>query len=74
LIVGAVAGFLMGSGAAIVARETGLVEVGMVPGPLRCALAAFAATLADMLPIPPDDNGPTALAAGATLMLTRGLA
>ena len=74
LIVGTLAGFGMAAGAALVAKETGLVDMGAPPGLLRCALAAGAATLADMLPIPPDDNGPTALAAGATLVLTRGLA
>ncbi len=74
LIVGTFAGLGLASGAALVAKETGLVDVGVVPGLMRCAVAAGAATLADMLPIPPDDNGPTALAAGATLMLTRGLA
>jgi dolichol kinase len=47
------------------------VEPGAAPGLGRCAFAALAAALIDLVPIPPDDNLPCAAVAGAVLRATR---
>ncbi len=66
-----VVGFLAAWGAsAFVAWTSGLVgktpSEGAIP-PAVCALAALAATLVDLVRIPPDDNLPIAAAAGLTI-------
>jgi dolichol kinase len=47
------------------------VETGAAPSWGACAAAALAAALVDLVPVPPDDNLPGALAAGGTLRLVR---
>lgn len=60
LVVGAATGVAFG---AVVAATGG----GPAPSLARTALAALAATLADLVPVPPDDNLPHAVAAGLVL-------
>lgn len=49
------------------------VETGGAPTLAACAAAALAATLIDLVRVPPDDNLPCAAAAGATLWAVRSL-
>jgi dolichol kinase len=62
LAVGTAVGWGIG---AVVARTGGVP----CPSVLRIAAAALAATLIDLVPIPPDDNLPHAAAAGLALAL-----
>jgi hypothetical protein len=43
--------------------------VGAAPAAAACHAAAVAGALADLVPVPPDDNLPVALAAGLTLFV-----
>jgi len=67
VLVGGLAAFLLGTGAAWLGQHAGLVDPGMAPGVARCMLAALAAGLSDLVRIPPDDNLPAAVAAAAVL-------
>lgn len=73
VLVGAAAAFALGQGAEALGDLTGWVETGSAPGIMRCALAALGAAVLDLVPIPPDDNIPGALAAGAVLSVTTTL-
>ena len=74
VIGGALAAFLLGGAVAALAASGGGVEAGPAPAAWVCALAALAAGLADLLPLPPDDNLPLATAAGAVLYFLGGAA
>jgi dolichol kinase len=53
--------------------EASGVAAGAVPAWTACLAAAGASALLDLVPIPPDDNLPAALAAGGTLRAWRAL-
>jgi dolichol kinase len=72
-LVGSVAAFAMASAVGWLGRTVGTVDVGPVPSAARCVLAALAAAISDLVPIPPDDNLPAAGAAGVVLGVTRAL-
>ena len=59
-----VVGTAVGCAFAAVVAATGGVAA---PSPARIAVAALAATLVDLVPVPPDDNLPHAAAAGLAL-------
>jgi dolichol kinase len=69
LLVGFGAAFAMGGAVGALGARVPWVDPGPVPGALATLAAAAAATLADLLPIPPDDNLPCAAAAGLALAL-----
>jgi dolichol kinase len=69
LACGTLGAFLLAQGCAALAHATGWVAPGPVPGWLACALAAGAAALLDLVPLPPDDNLPAAAAAGGVLWI-----
>ncbi|MDJ0521547.1 MAG: hypothetical protein QNJ90_05670 [Planctomycetota bacterium] len=69
LLAGGLAAWGLSSGAAALASGTGWVVIDAAPTVLACFAAAGAATLADLVPLPPDDNLPAAAAAGAVLYL-----
>ncbi len=71
LVVGAVAAFALSEAVAWAGPRVGLVATGAAPGAVRALLAAVAAVLADLVPVPPDDNLPAAAAAGLALAVTR---
>lgn len=73
LLVGALAAWGMGHAVAALAAHAPWVEPGTAPDVVRCLLAAFLATLVDLLRIPPDDNLPCAAAAGTALWALRSL-
>lgn len=73
LLVGTLAAWGMGQAVAALATHAPWVEPGPAPDLLRCLLAAFLATLVDLLRIPPDDNLPCAAAAGTALWALRSL-
>ena len=73
LRVGTLGAFAAGQGVAALAAHAPWVEPGVAPTLARCALAALAATLVDLVRIPPDDNLPCAAAAGGTLALLRSV-
>lgn len=66
LVVGAGVGYLTGL---VVGWTGGATGGGASPSLPRVAVAALAATLIDLVPIPPDDNLPHAAAAGLALAL-----
>lgn len=70
IAVGTLAAFGLSHGAAALADLTGWVDAGSAPDIARCAMAALGAAALDLVPIPPDDNIPGALAAGAVLTVT----
>jgi dolichol kinase len=72
LVVGTAGALALGSAVAAIGGAAG-VETGAAPGPWRCLAAAFAAVVLDLLPIPPDDNLPCAVGAGAVLRVTRDM-
>ncbi|MHC5009959.1 MAG: hypothetical protein ACYTG6_03295 [Planctomycetota bacterium] len=71
LVVGTLTAWGMGGAVAGLAAATGAVDTGAAPGLVRCLAAAAVAALVDLVPIPPDDNLPCAVGAGAALALTR---
>ncbi len=73
VVVGTLAAFALGHGAEAIGDLMGWVETGSAPGMVRCLLAALGAAVLDLVPIPPDDNIPGALAAGAVLSVTTSL-
>ena len=74
VVLGTLGAFGLASAVAAVAPAVGWVtEVGPGPGLPACLLAATAAALVDLVPIPPDDNVPSALAAGGTLWALKTL-
>lgn len=72
VLLGAAAAYALGHGVAALGAGPGAIETGPAPDLARCALAALAAAASDLVPLPPDDNMPGALAAGVVLRLTRG--
>jgi dolichol kinase len=70
--VGAAAAWGLAAGVEALARGTGWVDPGPQPVLWVCVLAALAATLADTLPLPPDDNLPLAAAAALVLGILAG--
>ena len=71
----AVAGFLaawgLSAGAAALSSRTGWTQAPVhAPGAVACLVAALAAVLSDLIPLPVDDNLPAALAAGLALTCT----
>jgi dolichol kinase len=72
-LVGTLGAFGVGHAVAALAAQTSWVEAGAAPGLLHCALAALAATLVDLVRIPPDDNLPCAAAAGGALAALRSV-
>jgi dolichol kinase len=72
-LVGTLGAFAAGHGVAALATHATWVDAGVPPSLARCALAAFAAALVDLVRIPPDDNLPCAAAAGGTLALLRSV-
>lgn len=67
LLVGGAAALGLSEAVAALARSCSWVAAHPAPGLAACLLAALAATLMDLLPLPIDDNLPAALAAGLTL-------
>jgi dolichol kinase len=74
VVVGGLAAWGLAAAAGALAAGRPDVAAGPVPGLLACCAAALAAALSDLVPLPPDDNGPAALAAGGVLTLFRELA
>jgi dolichol kinase len=72
-VVGGLAAFGLGQAVAELAAHAPWVEVGTAPSLARCAAAAGAAALIDLVRIPPDDNLPCAAVSGATLWGLRNL-
>jgi dolichol kinase len=73
LLVGGLAAWSLGSGVSALALATGAADPGIAPGLGACFLAALAAAILDLVPLPPDDNLPAAAAAGAVLHALRTL-
>lgn len=73
VVLGALAAYGLGHGVEALGAGPGAIETGAAPDLARCALAALAAAASDLVPVPPDDNMPGALAAGVALRLTRGI-
>jgi dolichol kinase len=65
--VGAAAAFGLAHAVGALASATGLAGAGSVPVLPACVLAALAAAILDLVPLPPDDNLPAAAAAGGVL-------
>jgi dolichol kinase len=72
LLVGAAAAFGMGQVVAALGEASG-TPTGAAPTLWGAALASLAAVLADLVPVPPDDNIPSAVAAGVAVRLARGV-
>jgi dolichol kinase len=73
VLVGTLAAFGLGQAVAALAAGAPWVEAGLAPSLARCAAAALAAALVDLVRIPPDDNLPCAAASGAALWGLRSL-
>jgi dolichol kinase len=73
VVLGAAAAFGLASAVGALGAGLGWVDAGPVPTLGACLAAASAAALLDLVPIPPDDNLPSALAAGGTLWALRTL-
>lgn len=73
IVVGTLAALGMGQAVAALAAPLSWVEPGAAPSLARCAFAAAAAALVDLVRVPPDDNLPCAAAAGGALWALRSL-
>jgi len=71
LACGSLAAWGLSAGVAALASQSGWVPSGPVPSFPGCVLAAGAATLIDLVPLPPDDNLPAAATAGGVLYALR---
>ena len=71
ILVGGAAASLLSSGVAALGARFGLVETLTPPAVATCFLAALAAGILDLVPLPPDDNLPAAAAAGGVLQIAR---
>lgn len=74
LVVGGLAAWGLSRGVAALAAATDLVAAGPTPAVQACFLAAAAATIVDLVPLPPDDNVPAAAVAGGVFYASRVLA
>jgi dolichol kinase len=72
LVVGALAAHGMGRAVAAIGAATH-TPTGDAPSLLGAAVAAVAAVLVDLVPVPPDDNVPAAVAAGLAVRACRGV-
>lgn len=71
LLVGGLVAWGLSQGVAALAAWSGAVEAGAAPPAGICFLAAGAAVILDLVPLPPDDNLPAAAAAGGVLYASR---
>jgi dolichol kinase len=71
--LGGLAAFGLATAVGVLAARSGLTEAGPVPSLGACLLAAAAAAILDLAPLPPDDNVPAAAAAGGVLYASRML-
>lgn len=71
VLIGGAAATSLSAGVAALADVSGLVETLGAPSISTCFLAALAAGILDLLPLPPDDNLPAAAAAGGVLHIVR---
>ena len=67
VVIGGAAAFGLGNAVGAIADAAGLLGAGPVPALPACVLAALAAAILDLAPLPPDDNLPAAAAAGGVL-------
>lgn len=67
--VGTLAALGLSAGVVALDASVGGLSVGAAPAAAACLAAAVAGALADLVPVPPDDNLPVALAAGLTLFV-----
>ncbi len=73
LLVGGLAAWGLSRGVVALADSSGVVAAGAAPSIGICFLAAGAATILDLVPLPPDDNVPAAAAAGGVFYASRVL-
>lgn len=73
VVVGGLGAFGVSAAAALLAQATGWVDGGVAPSLGACFAAALAAAILDLVPLPPDDNVPAAVAAGGVLTAFRML-
>jgi dolichol kinase len=73
VLVGGAAAWALSAAVVALGGWSGQVEAGPAPAAAACFLAALAAAILDLVPLPPDDNAPAAAAAGCVLYFTRGL-
>lgn len=72
-VFGAAGAWAAGAGVVALSALAPWVDPGAAPSLAACALAAFAAVLVDLVPIPPDDNLPCAAVSGAVLRALRSV-
>jgi dolichol kinase len=72
-VVGTAGAWLAGHGVVALAALAPWVEPGAAPVFAHCVLAALAASLVDLVRIPPDDNLPCAAVSGAVLRALRSV-
>ena len=73
LVIGGLGAFGVSAAAGALAQATGWVDPGAAPSLGVCFAAAAGAAILDLVPLPPDDNVPAAVAAGGVLTAFRML-